>query len=342
VPTFEPPAFDTVEAARARRPLLGQPVRPQLAGTGPTYGSGVDDRYLSLGLAGMVNAGEPFMAHFGAALLAGWWIERDLALTPDASRAMVRQADALIGRHSWLFADLRTSAAVGRAHEIVEAIEGGLDHTWAVGHDVIYAALVARTLDARPELDSGPVVDGVIAVLEECRTQPLDVVGGVFDVRDAGADEVGSEEVATNGSLAAVALGTVLEFDHVYLGLHQGDIGHLADHAHALIVLDRLGHAGIAQRGRRGFREHLAALRRVRHSTADLPEIAPSVAADARDPAYWDRSSSSNDWAVGHVFKYPYAMFDLLEVSGSPELARPVMTRLGQLVADGPGSPSYA
>jgi hypothetical protein len=298
----------------------------------------VDDRYLSLGLAGMVAAGEPFMAHFGAALLAGWWIERDLALPPDASRAMVRQAEAMVAKHAWLFADVAPSVPTGRAYEIVEAIDDGLDHTWAIGHDVIYAALVTRTLEARPELASGAVVDGVLSVLRQCRTQPMDVVGGVFDVRDAGADEVSSEEVATNGSLAAVTLRTMLEFDHVYLGLHQGDIGHLADHAHALIALERLGHADTAQRGRRGFREHLAALRRVRHSIADLPEIIDGFVADPREPAYWDRASSSNDWAVGHVFKYPYAMFDLLEVCGTPELARPVMMRLGQLVADAPGS----
>jgi hypothetical protein len=298
----------------------------------------VDDRYLSLGLAGMVAAGEPFMAHFGAALLAGWWIERDLALPPDASRAMVRQADAMVAKHSSLFADVPASAPTGRAHEIVDAIDDGLDRTWAIGHDVIYAALVLRTLEARPELASGPIVDGVISVQRQCRTQPMDVVGGVFDVRDASADEVSSEEMATDASLAAVALRTMLEFDHVYLGLHQGDIGHLADHAHALIVLERLGHAGTARRGRRGFREHLAALRRVRHSIADLPEIHEGSAADPRDPAYWDQASPSNDWAVGHVFKYPYAMFDLLEVSGAPDLARPVTTRLGQLVADAPGS----
>jgi hypothetical protein len=297
----------------------------------------VDDRYLDAGLAGLAHAGEPFMAHFGAALLAGWWLERDAHLSPETSRAVARQADAVIARHGWLFEARADDPSTprdreSRADEIVAAIADGLDHTWAIGHDVIYAALVVRTLRQRPELGADWIVDGVLTVLKACRSQPLDIFGGVFDVRAARADEVDEAEVATASAVSELALRTVLQFDHVYLGLHQGDIGHVADHAHALLTLERLGHAEVARKGREGFREHVAAARRVTALCADLAEVLPSGPADPRRPEYWDDATEANDWAVGHVFKYPYAMLDLLDVAGDPALAAPVLTRLGQLV----------
>ncbi len=276
------------------------------------------------------------MAHFGAALIAGWWLDRERRLSQAASDAMAHQADALITKHSWLFRDRPQCATSDRCDELVEAIEDGLDHVWAIGHDVIYSALVVRTLRERPELGDGSIIDGVLRVLASCREQPLHLIGGVFDVSNARADEVAGETVADTQSLAEVTLRTMLEFRHVYLGLHQGDIGHLADHAHALLVLDRLGYQRAASRGISGFREHLAALRHVRHLTADLPEVREGLNADPREARYWDREWSQNDWAVGHVFKYPYAILDLLDVVNDETIAPAVLRRLGDLVVGSP------
>jgi hypothetical protein len=292
----------------------------------------VDDQYLTLGVAGMAAAGEPFMAHFGAALIAGWWLDRERRLSRAASGAMARQADALVTKHAWLFQDRPRGASSARCGELVEAVEGGLDHVWAIGRDVIYSALVVRTLLERPELADGSVIDGVLRVLASCREQPLRQIGGVFDVGNVRADEVAPETIENARSLADVTLRTMLEFRHVYYGLHQGDIGHLADHAHALLVLDRLGFHDAASRGIGGFREHLAALRRVRHSAADLPEVREGLNADPRQAPYWDRQWSRDDWAVGHVFKYPYAILDLLDVVDDETLAPAVLRRLGDLV----------
>lgn len=282
----------------------------------------------------MASAGEPFMAHFGAALLAAWWLDRDTGLSEAASRTMVNQADAIVKKHSWLFSHLPVATGGDRSDEFVEAIESGLGHVWAIGHDVIYASLVVRTLQERPGLACDSTVDGVLRVLEACRAQPLEVIGGVFQIGDAIAEEVADEEVADASSLAKVALTTMLEVQHVYVGLHQGDIGHLADHAHGLLVLDRLGYRNAALRGRSGFRQHLAAIRRVRYLTADLVEVRHGLDADPREHQYWDQSWSGNDWAFGHAFKYPYAFLDLLEVAGDDDLASPTLNRLGELVAE--------
>jgi hypothetical protein len=293
----------------------------------------VDEHYLALGLSGVAAAGEPFMAHFGAALLAAWWFDHDQGLPDETSDAMARQADALVAKHSWLFAEQPTGPPTDRGDEVVDALASGLDHTWAIGHDVIFAALVARTWQQRPELVTDRTIAGILAVLLECRGQPLETFGGVFDVCSADAGDVEEAEVETSERLAQLALRTVMDFDHVYLGLHQGDIGHIADHAHALLVLDRLGYHEIARRGSVGFREHIAAARLVSSRTADLPEVAARRSTNPQHPAYWAEASPSNDWAVGHVFKYPYALLDLISVAGAGAITAPILGKLAQLVA---------
>ena len=170
----------------------------------------------------------------------------------------------------------------------------------------------------------------------------------MFDVRGVDAAEVDEAEVQTWPAVAGTALHTILEVDHIYLGLHQGEVGHLylglhqgevghlADHAQGLWTLHQLGYEDVADAGLRGYREHVAALRRVGRSTTDVKEIHVGLQADPRKVPYWDAVCGSNDWAVGHAFKYPYALFDLLTLRSDPTLEAPLLRRLAQLVVDEP------
>ena len=242
----------------------------------------------------------------------------------------------MIEKHAWLFRDHPESHSTGCVDDLIEVIDDGLDHTWAIGPDVIYAALALRTFAERRDLASAWVVDGLRDVLRRCRAQPLEIIGGVFDVRGVDAAEVDEAEVQTWPAVAGTALRTILEVDHIYLGLHQGDVGYLADHAQALWTLHRLGYEDVADAGLRGYREHVAALRRVGRSTTDVKEVHVGLQADPRKVPYWDAVGGSNDWAVGHAFKYPYAFFDLLTLRSDPTLEAPLLRRLGQLIVDEP------
>ena len=297
----------------------------------------MDDRYLGLGLSAMAAAGEPFMAHFGAALLAGWWFTYDQHASADLDRAIARTADRVVDKHGWLFENVpsaRPDAALESG--LVEHVGGThLDGVWAIGHDVIFTALAVRTFQARPELCTGPIVDGLHKVVDACHQDPLLQIADVFDVTDATGDDLAALHVDEPSDVARVALETMVGFTHVYVGLHQGHIGHVIDHAHALITLDRLGHRAEAQRGRRGFLTHVAALRKVWHEQADLTEVTVGVTDDARQPAYWENDYTTNDWAVGHVFKYPYALYDLLALVDDPALAKSSIQRMGELIVDG-------
>jgi hypothetical protein len=297
----------------------------------------VDDRYLNLGLSAMATAGEPFMAHFGAAVLAGWWFSYDQHASADLDRAIGRTAERVVDKHSWLFENVPSARPDATLEaELVEHVGGAhLDGVWAIGHDVIFTALAVRTFQARPELCTGPIVYGLHRLVDACHQDPLTQIANVFDVTDATGADLAALRIDEPSDVARVALETMVGFTHVYVGLHQGHIGHVIDHAHALLTLDRLGHRAEAQQGRRGFLTHVAALRKVWHEQADLTEVAVGVTDDARQPAYWEHDYATNDWAVGHVFKYPYALYDLLALVDDPSLAKSSIQRMGELIVDG-------
>jgi hypothetical protein len=297
----------------------------------------LDERYLELGLSAMATAGEPFMAHFGAALLAGWWFAADQDASPELDLVITATADQIVAKHQWLFA-INPSARPDTAleAEIVEHIGGNhLDAVWAIGHDVIYTALAVRTFQARPELCTGPIAEGLHRVIDACHEQPLLQIANIFDVTGTTGAELGLA-LDEPADVARVALETMVGFTHVYPGLHQGHIGHIIDHAHALISLERVGHPSEARRGRHGFLEHVAALRKIWHESADMPEVILGITDDARQPGYWQHDYSSNDWAVGHVFKYPYALYDLLDLVDDSTLGHASISRVGQLIVDTP------
>jgi hypothetical protein len=282
----------------------------------------------------MAAAGEPFMAHFGAALLAGWWFATDQC-SAGLETAIARTADQVVSKHRWLFDEIPSSdPGAGLEPELVEHIGGEhLDGVWAIGHDVILTALAVRTFQARPELCTAQVVDGIHRVIDACHQQPFVQIAGRFDV-EARRDDLEGLSLDAPGEVARLALETMVGVVHVYAGLHQGEIGHVVDHAHALITFDRLGYQAEFQRGRLGFLTHVAGLRQIAQEETDLAEVTAGVEDDARHPAYWEHDFTTNDWAVGHVFKYPYALYELLALVDDPPLARRSMRRMGELIVD--------
>ena len=286
------------------------------------------ERYLRLGVRGMAVAREPFMAHFGAAVLAAWWFDQDHNLSPGVSAAMTRQADLLMKKHEWLFIDPPPgSDGIAAPGELLDALRPQLGGVHAIGHDVIFTALALRVFELMPELCTRAVVGGLTRLIESCRDFPLTDVASVFDVSGVSADELGDVDISTARGIANMALVTAVGFEHVYVGLHQGNIGHIVDHAHALLTLEQLGHNDIVDTARGAFATHAAALQHVWAATADLEEAPDPPPENADTIAYWDRDLAWNDWANGHAFKYPYALFDLVRLVDD-ELASAAQARI--------------
>ena len=304
----------------------------------------MDERYLHLGVRGMAVGGEEVMAHRGAAPLAAWFFDRDHRLAPDVSAAMTGQVDRQMKRHTWIFSD-PPAGNVARCdpEELVEVLRPQLDTVNAIGHDIIFTALALRVFEVMPELCTEAVCDGLARLIRSCRDFPFTNVADVFDVAPA-ATGWADLDVSTCAAMARVAMETAVGFEHVYVGTHQGNIGHIINHAHALLTFERLGYDDVVDAGRNAFAMHAAGLQSVWEATADLDEAPPPDPFDADSVGYWERDLGWDDWASGHAFKYPYALFDLLPLVDE-SLATAAMTRVRALVQgrretkDGIGEP---
>ena len=140
---------------------------------------------------------------------------------------MTLQVDRQMKRHRWIFSD-PPAGSVARCdpEELVEVLRPQLDTVNAIGHDVIVTALALRVFEAMPELCTKAVCDGLARVIHSCRDFPLMNVADVFDIApvDTGWDDL---DVSSTGAMARVAMETAVGFEHVYVGTHQGNIGHI-------------------------------------------------------------------------------------------------------------------
>ena len=220
--------------------------------------------------------------------------------------------------------------------DLAADLGSGADQVWALGHDVIFVTLALRTLQARPELTTPNLVGGLQVMIAWCRERPIektmDALYGV-DVSAVETSEV-DLEASRDGpqELARLSLETLVGFERIYEGAHQGNVGHVMDHAQALLELERLGFGRAARSGWSGFRRHVAVLRHLQGIPLQGAEVEASVAEDPRRVAYWELNLMRNDWAYGHAFKYPYHLYDLARLAEDPSLALAAERQVGRLI----------
>ena len=277
------------------------------------------DRYLASGLAALARVRDRHWnaGHYGAAVLAAYFFAEEQRLDAAATAALAEQLDRLIARHPELFAARAPGHAPdwGKVAALVEALKRTIGELHAIGHNVIFATLALKAVARRPELATPDNVAGLVELL------------GQFDAYGPGRPFYGWDDPASvrlepadaipvydsEAAIARTALAAFAEIETVYPFLHQGIVGHLLTHAHALIDLARIGHAGLAAKGHDAHRLYVKLARNPPDAGEPIPReaaidpFAPGMA------AFWQRDhEGGNEWLVGHLFKYIYSFYDLV------------------------------
>ena len=114
-------------------------------------------------------------------------------------------------------------------------------------------------------------------------------------------------------TIARAALHAFAAIEDVYPFLHQGIVGHLLTHAHALIELARLGYGQIARKGHNAHRLYIKLSRNPPDEGEPIPRIGDAQPLAPLSEAFWLADhEGGREWLVGHVFKYPYSFYDLI------------------------------
>ena len=143
---------------------LGIPgVSEEFVQAAPDSTSTLDESYLATGLVGMAQAKGWFDAHWGAAVLAGYYLCKENNLGEETVACIKSQLDAMIGLQPSQFGPIPKLAAdetlIKRVPAaLAPAVEGGLR---AHGHAVIYASLSMKALRDAPQMAQATLINGL-------------------------------------------------------------------------------------------------------------------------------------------------------------------------------------
>ena len=282
--------------------------------------SGLDDSYLAKGLTAMARAEGWFEAHWGAGVLAGYYLCRDNQLEEPTIAGIKKQLDTVIQLRASQFEPLPEQEADAALIEEVPralppAMEGGLR---AHGHAVIFASLSTRALHDAPRMAIPAIIEGLCS-----RSRQIS--------RLAPQKPSGSEPFHYPDTQAMIeaTFDSLARFRRLlgHPSIRRPNFTHMTTHTEALMNLEMMGYSDLAKAGHSGLRTHTG---------APVPEV-DKATPETTDPAslegvmsegFWDDEENQDRWrrpwdatdnpngywiAEGHLFKVLYSYHRLIQ-----------------------------
>ena len=287
--------------------------------TTPETGRALDDSYLVKGLTGMARAKGWFDAHWGAGVLAGYYLCRDNQIGKETCASIQRQLDAVIRLRAAQFARLpeeRTDPVL--IDEVPKALppamNGGLR---AHGHAVIFASLSTKALRDVPQMASPTIIQGLCGLSHQI-------------AKISPQTPSGSEPPYTDTQAMIDATFDSMARFRSLLGrpwIRRPNFTHMTTHTEALMNLEIMGYPELARSGHAGHQTHIGAPVPAIDLTTDAQGAQATLeAVMSRD--YWDDKINQDRWirawnmtnnrnghwiAAGHLFKVLYSYHRLID-----------------------------
>lgn len=309
--------------------LLQDPTPGESAGAAFTA---AERSALVKGLDGMSRAGDDGFdafadGHGAAAVLAATFFARDNGLGAATREAIGAHLDANVLTSPLYAPRPHATADPALVAGLVAELDGGIASLRRSGHNVIFAVLALKALQAAPEAATPPRIDGLR------RTVRAFAVTRAVAVQDADS----FVDPADDARFVHFVFAEYLRALDLYLAGkgHHGFAGHVLTVGHALVELCRLGHAATAQKAVPAFRQFVQQAR----SGAELggrrvAEPAARLAAPL-EREYWAARAgrSSGIFVDSHLVKYPCSFYALLRDLADAELKQRVLAKLHHLTA---------
>lgn len=281
------------------------------------------DSYVELGLTAMSRAGSKgfFDGHYGAALLAAYYMQREHRLPEHVQEGLLRTCVAYQAeRPEWFQPYTGEEADPALMQQVLDQLGKNLTVLRRSGHGVTFGTLALRALTERPDLCYPSLIAGLVACLEHTVQDRPTRYYGIPNYLDLTPEELGlapyqsPEEMV---QLAFAALDVVVPdgtFEENFY-FFTGEVEHGVTFAHALVDLGRLGYEELMQQGMRWHRLQM-------HLNAQRPdEVLASQVVEpdfesVLSPEYWAKT-----FRDPHGIKVPYAALDLLASHADRERA---------------------
>ncbi|MCB1087708.1 MAG: hypothetical protein KDM63_11730 [Verrucomicrobiae bacterium] len=278
----------------------------------------LDKSYLERGLAGMAQSQGWFEAHWGAAVIAGYYLCKENPLGNETVSDIRNQLDTMIRLQPEQFAPMPESPADESLIDQIPAalkpaVEGGLR---AHGHAVIYASLSVKALREVPHMAQRNLIDKLCGHSRQIARK---------------APEKPENPTAYSDSQAMVEalFNSLARFEPLvgYPSVMRPNFTHMTTHTEALMNLEAMGYPDIARAGHLGHQAHLAAPV-PEFDSAGEPKVETAASLEGIiHPNYWENEENLDRWsrkwaigenpngywvAFGHLFKMLYAYHRLV------------------------------
>jgi hypothetical protein len=290
------------------------------AETDPVKNHSLDKSYLELGLTGMARAEGWFDAHWGAGVIAGYYLCTENRLNESITTGIKKQLDAVIRLRSAQFApfpkesvDETLIEALPRA--LLPAIKGGLR---AHGHAVIFTSLSTKALRDVPYMAQSALIDALCGHSRRIgRKKPEKL-----------EDKTVAKPYPDSQAMIEATFDSLIRFKGL-LGrpsIRRPNFTHMTTHTEALVNLEKMGYPDLAKEGHTGHRVHIGVPVPEIAGTTDVPANRAALEAVMSD-SYWNNKQNQGQWnrkwnltdnpngdwiASGHLFKVLYSYHRLI------------------------------
>lgn len=282
-----------------------------------------EQRLIRLGLNALARAPQQnYFAdgHRGAALISAHLMCVDNELGDATSNRIAELFD-----RNWASSKLcgpfpQADPVDDAVERIGKALAGGGGVLREVGHDAIFAMHAIKGFRMLPELATAARVDGV------CQ-----LIGAIKPWRDVAPDEAIDPPAFEDSAAASkFILKEASEAIDRFKGFGQGFAGHMLTFGQSLVELAAMGDVEWAESCRTAFRKYVTVTRQG-PQPGDRPIKDHQVSKLRPDDAEYWQQRGEKTLGIGHVFKYPYAYYDLLARADDPPLQQELDAKAWQL-----------
>ncbi len=255
--------------------------------------------------------------HWGAAVIAAYYFSRDNDIKESTHELIKNQINQLIQAHNDYFTEIPVETQTNEFEEkIISALKENVGNLCAIGHNVIYTSLALKASRDVPEFRMSHICDGIIKLIHafnDCDPGYFWVDGKTEIIEPGYSDTIISEI-----DCAKLARKYVIDSFLIVKRSYQEEnrdmqLGHLITHGHSIVELFELGYPELALEALKPFAQRINLIEdlRKRIPCNDL-SIGVGKFISPLEDAYWEKDYSDSEWMHGHLFKYPYSFYELI------------------------------
>jgi hypothetical protein len=276
----------------------------------------------------MARAEGWFDAHWGAAVLAGYYLCRENHFDKQTAAGIKKQLDALVQLRARQFVSLPEEATDETLIEDVpralrHAMDGGLR---AHGHAAIFASLSTKALRDAPQMARPALVQRLCGLSQQ--------IAGIAPRKAVGP----ATAYADTQTMIEATFDSLARFKNL-LGrpsIRRPNFTHMTTHTEALMNLEMMGYPDLARVGHEGHGVHIGVpvprIDREGHAEANRATLevvmSESYWEDEKNHDRWSRAWNAKNnrnghWiAAGHLFKVLYSFHRLIRRIDDKEKVR--------------------